>query len=184
MGKNCTDFILSFYYFLRRRWSSGTWEGLAAVERLDAEAFRRAPHELLVKVRAFEVGNDFVLPCLFRHRSKISLQIQFCCHDLSVNLIYVDVFDVSFDWLPWAFFFLSRSSLERLFASKFSDALIVPFYCLFICLFICPFYCLFYCLFIGVARAVAFAFSLYWAVVDFYFSFQLAKKIKNEKVEI
>jgi len=48
-------------------------EILAAVERLDAEAFRRAPHELLVKVRAFEVGNDFVLPLLSGYRRKILL---------------------------------------------------------------------------------------------------------------
>ena len=40
------------------------FEVLAAVERLDAEAFRRAPHELLVKVRTFQIGNDLVLPNL------------------------------------------------------------------------------------------------------------------------
>ena len=46
MGKNCTDFILSFFYFLRRRWYFRSLEVLAAVERLDAErGFGRAPHE-------------------------------------------------------------------------------------------------------------------------------------------
>ena len=45
--------------------------------------------------------------------------------------------------------------------------------------FLLPFYCPFYCLFIGVARAVAFAFSFYLAVMVFYFSFQPAKKIRS-----
>ena len=44
--------------------------------------------------------------------------------------------------------------------------------------FLLPFYCPFYCLFIGVARAVAFAFSFYLAVMVFYFSFQPAKLLK------
>jgi hypothetical protein len=73
-------------------------------------------------------------------------------------LIYVDVFDVSF--LAFAFFLIAFGALHgRLIG----------------CLFICLFYCLFIC----VARAVAIAFSFYLAVVDFYFSFQPAKKIQR-----
>ena len=40
------------------------FEVLAAVERLHVEAFRRAPHQFLVEIGTFEVGNDFVFTCL------------------------------------------------------------------------------------------------------------------------
>ena len=95
MGKNCTDFILSFFIFLRRRWYFRSLEGLAAVEGLDAVKSLQAcaTHRALLGGgrssrfigKTLRVGDDFVLPCLSRHRSKIRLQIQFCCHDLSVN---------------------------------------------------------------------------------------------------
>ena len=58
------DPVTSSYYVL------GEKVGVAGSE-VHVESFRRAPYELLVEVRTFEVSDDFVLPCLRRDRRKI-----------------------------------------------------------------------------------------------------------------
>ena len=58
---------------LTRRGDGGlqAFEVLTAVERLHVESFRRAPHQFLIEIGTFQVSDNLVLPCLFRHRSKI-----------------------------------------------------------------------------------------------------------------
>ena len=56
------------------------------IERLNVEAFCCAPYKLFIKVGAFQIGDDFVLPFLSRNRSKISSDVKFVfCHK-NVNL--------------------------------------------------------------------------------------------------